>query len=205
MWPRSSGRERAARHPLSAPRTATLASDTYDIVVIADVRFPGSTGTAIAAEITAHAMHGYQTALLPVSGPVPRFPHRVHPDIRALLHRRACDVVGPDRPVDCGLVIVHAPEAFLVPSPHPLRIHSRYRWCIVRDGRCGLADAMDEDWIAVDRHLEQSLGGPVEWHVGSLSLAGQLHRSEIAARLQPDLWAPTVEPMRCMCSAAWMA
>ena len=171
-------------------------SNLYDVVVIADARFPGSTGAVIAAEIAAQAAHGYRTGLLPIRSPFLRFSHRVHPSIAELVRRQACEIVSPEWPVECGLVIVHAPEAFLKPVSRPIRIHSDHRWAIVRDSRCCPGDGSSDQWADIDCHLQQALGGTVEWRFGNSRLAAQLRPSEPAARLEQMLWSPTVDPAR---------
>ena len=66
----------------------------YDLVVLADLRFPGGTSTALATEIRTQAAAGYRTGLVHVKGPVLRLPHPFHPEFRALLD--AAGLASPD-------------------------------------------------------------------------------------------------------------
>ena len=71
----------------------------YDIVIIGDFRFPGGTSTAIAAEIEAQARAGYRTGLVSVKAPVLRYPHPIHPQIRACVD---AGLMRAARPRDSG-------------------------------------------------------------------------------------------------------
>ena len=130
----------------------------YDLVVLADLRFPGGTSTALATEIRTQAAAGYRTGLVHVKGPVLRLPHPFHPEIRALLDAGACELIDPDHPVAAGAVLVHHPQLFTHPPARRLRIATERLLVIVHHPPFDAEGAAFYDVAQIDDHVTEIFG-----------------------------------------------
>ena len=93
------GRAGRCRRPASGPGGALsppMPALAYDVLLISDLRLPGPTGRAIAAEIRAQAGAGYRTALLHVKSPLLGRPHPINPLIRQAIDEGLADWLDPD-------------------------------------------------------------------------------------------------------------
>lgn len=170
-----------------------------DVVVVADPRFPGGTSTAIAAEIEAQARAGYRTGLISIKGPLLKYPHPIHPQLRQMIDDGQCALLDPETPVSAGLILLHHPQILHnLPTRH-LRIDAEHTRLVVHQP---LADADGKpfyDWRRIDRNAEALLGRPVTWSPVGPVVRAQLEqlgeRPLIAATnwhnvLDPEAWQP---------------
>jgi glycosyltransferase involved in cell wall biosynthesis len=84
----------------------------FDILFVADPRFPGGTSTGVASEIAAAHAAGFRCGLLMVKGPVLRAPHPIHPQILDHLDTGRVASADPDSALVAGVTIVHHPTIF---------------------------------------------------------------------------------------------
>lgn len=170
----------------------------FDIVTVADLRFPGGTSTAIAAEIEAQARVGYRTGLLALKAPVLRYPHPIHARIRACIDAGWCELLDPETPVSAGLVLLHHPLILQHLPARPLRIDAEVVRLIVHQPLFDAGGKPFYNWGRIDRHAAALLGEPVTWcPVGPAvrdQIAGLAEPPLLAAEdwhnvLDPDAWA----------------
>lgn len=84
----------------------------FDVVFVADPRFPGGTSTALEAEIRAAAGSGLSVAMLPVKGTVLRQSWPVHPGLAAAVSDGDVAWLEPGRRARATFAIVHHPGLF---------------------------------------------------------------------------------------------
>ncbi len=92
----------------------------FDVVFVADLRFPGGTSTALATEIHA-AMHaGLRAAVKPLRSPLLNASHPVHPEIVDVLKESQFPLLGPNERAHGRFVILHHPLVFCYYPDHAL-------------------------------------------------------------------------------------
>jgi UDP:flavonoid glycosyltransferase YjiC (YdhE family) len=96
--------------------------DFFDIIFIADPRFPGGTSTALAAEVKAAALAGLSVALKPVLSPLLRQARSFHPKLLADVAQSGAVVLGPEARADCRFAVLHHPMVFDRLPAQPLGI-----------------------------------------------------------------------------------
>ncbi len=135
----------------------------YDIVTIGDFRFPGGTSTAIAEELRAQARAGYKTGLLQVKGPILRYPHPFHPQIRACIDEGIAELLDPEQRVSCGIILAHHPSLFTNLPRRRLMVESRQRLLIAHHPPFDALGAPAYDLERCAAHAAEALGGDVIW------------------------------------------
>ena len=143
-------------------RAPSMAS-RYDIVILADPRFPGGTSTALASEIEAQARAGYRTALLALKGPVLKRSHPFHPAIRTALDAGFCELVDPTEPLAAPLLLIHHPQVLSFMPQARLRLEAERQLVIVHHPPFDGDGAPFYDWAEVHRNAEALLGGAPVW------------------------------------------
>lgn len=100
-----------------------MAEDFFDIVFVADPRFPGGTSTAIATEVKAAHQAGFSAAFLPVLSPLLKQARPMHSEISEALAKTQTPMIGPKHRVETRIAILHHPLVFdrLPAEPLPLR------------------------------------------------------------------------------------
>lgn len=168
---------------------------SFDIVVLADPRFPGGTSTALAEELHAGAAANWRTALLPLESAALRFPHPFHPAVRAALDAGAAELVEPGVAIEAGLVLAHHPELFRFQPTQSLRLRAEQRLLIVHHPPRDAEGQPFYDPAAIARNAEESLGGPVLWAPVGPAVRAQL---DGALALLPEDWVNVIdaEPWR---------
>lgn len=96
----------------------------FDIVFVADPRFPGGTSTSLAAEVKAARSAGLTTALKPLFSPLLRQARPYHPQLIADLAQSGTPILGPQMRVDCRFAVLHHPMVFDRLPEEPLRIRA---------------------------------------------------------------------------------
>jgi hypothetical protein len=135
----------------------------YDIVAIGDFRFPGGTSTAVAEELRAQAAAGYRTGLIQLKGPILKFPHGIHPKIRACVDGGLVDLLDPEAAVAARLVLAHHPSVFTHLPRRALRIEADTRLLIVHHPPLDGCGQPSYDWVLIHWQAEAVLGGEVLW------------------------------------------
>jgi hypothetical protein len=84
----------------------------FDIVFVADPRFPGGTSTALASEVKAARAAGLTAALKPIHSPVLRRARPFHPEVLDALDITGTPILGSDVAVTCRFALLHHPLVF---------------------------------------------------------------------------------------------
>jgi hypothetical protein len=169
----------------------------YDIVVLGDLRFPGGTSTAIAAEIEASARAGYRVGLVALKAPVLRFPHPIHPEIGAQIATGRAELLDPETPVSAGLVLVHHPQVLTHLPQAPLRIEAAHRLLIVHHPPFAADGRPFYDWRRIDLNAAALFGQELPWAPVGPAVRRQLEALPEGPRLWPEDWHNVLDP------AAW--
>ena len=128
---------------------------SFDVVIIGDLRFPGGTSTAVAAEIEAQARAGYRTAVLALKAPVLKYPHPIHPQIRAALESGRAELLDPDSTVEAGLVLLHHPQVMTHLPASQLRLRAERRLLIAHHPPFDADGRPFYDWQRIDQHFRE--------------------------------------------------
>lgn len=170
-------------------------SDFFDIVFVADPRFPGGTSTALAAEVQAAARAGLSAALLPVMSPILRQSRPVHKGLADKIEETGTQVLDRGRRVRSLFAIVHHPSLFEGLPQSGLRLRAETVVLVLhhplRDG----TGSVQYDLPRVIEHIELALGAtPVLAPVGPLVRA-QIPRDGVAgAQLTAQDWWNLIDP-----------
>lgn len=169
-------------------------SQRYDIVLLADPRFPGGSSTALASEILAAAGAGYRVALVPLAGAVLRRPHPFHPELRALIDASACDLVAPSTPLSCGLLEVHHPQLLTFLPQQPLRIAAEHHLLVVHHPPVAGDGAPFYDVAATSAVVSEALGRAPLWAPVGPLVRAQLAKLPDHPPLFPEDWVNILDP-----------
>ena len=165
-----------------------------DIVIIGDFRFPGGTSTAIASELEAQARAGYRTGLVSVKAPVLRFPHPIHPQIRACLDAGMAELIDPESAIDAGLMLVHHPMVLANLPTRQLRIEAQERRLIVHQPVFAADGTPFFDWRAIDRHGTALFGERLTWCPVGPAVRAQLEALADPPPLSAEDWHNVLDP-----------
>jgi hypothetical protein len=160
----------------------------YDLVILGDLRFPGGTSTSIATEIRAQAAAGYRTGLIHIKGPVLRFPHPFHPEIRALLDAGRCELIDPDLPVAASAALVHHPQLFTNLPVRRLRVATERVLVIVHHPPLDADGAAFYDLARIDEHVAEIFGFRPLWAPISATVRRQLETLALPPQLFDCDW-----------------
>lgn len=166
----------------------------HDIVILADLRFPGGTSTAIAAEIEAQARAGYRTGLIALKAPVLRYPHPIHPGIAAAIEAGWCELLDPETPTSAGLLLLHHPQILEHLPTRTIRVDAAVKRLIVHQPVNDAEGRPFFDAARVDRHAAILLGERVTWSPVGPAVRRQLERLPDPPLLAPEDWHGVVDP-----------
>ena len=166
----------------------------YDLVVIGDFRFPGGTSTAVAEELRAQAAAGYRTGLIQFKAPVLKYPHPIHPRIRACFEEGLADLLDPEAAVASRLVVAHQPSLFTYLPRRALRIEAEARLLIVHHPPFDGLGQASYDCAAIHRNAEAVLGGEVLWAPVGPAVREQFAALEDPPPLLPLDWYNVLDP-----------
>lgn len=170
-------------------------SPRYDIVLLADPRFPGGSSTALASEIRAAAAAGYRAALVPLAGAVLRRPHPFHPELRALIDGGACELVAASTPLSCGLLEIHHPQLLTFLPQQPLRITAEQRLLIVHHPPFAGDGTPFYDVAAIARTVHEALGTTPLWAPVGPLVRAQLEALPDHPPLLAEDWVNILDPL----------
>lgn len=182
-----------------------MARRPFDVVIIGDLRFPGGTSTAIAAEIEAQARAGYRTAVLALKAPVLKYPHPIHPQIRALVDAGRAELLDPDSAVEAGLVLLHHPQVMTHLPVSQLRVRAERRRLVAHHPPFDAEGKPFYDWRRVDANAAALLGSPVSWAPVGPAVRGQLQSLGLAAPLSAKDWHNVLDPEAWHVERSWEA
>ena len=167
---------------------------SYDIIILADLRFRGGTSTAVLNEIEANRRAGYRTALVPIRCPIMRFPHPFHPGIRAVIDAGVVDLVPASEPMDCGLLLIHHPQLFENLPVHSIDIRCDQALTIVHHPPFNGYGKADFEVAAIHQNATLAVGRESEWAPISPIVRDQFARLEQRPPLLGFDWYNVLDP-----------
>jgi hypothetical protein len=171
-----------------------MISREYDLVILGDFRFPGGTSTGIAEELVAGAAAGYRIALIHFKGPVLKYPHPVHPRIRACIDDGRVDLLDPNQPVTGRLLLVHDPRLFTHRLLQTMHVSAERKLLIVWHPPLDGSGAPAYDWAGIDRNARALLGEDLLWAPVGPLVRAQFETIDEGPRLFPGDWHSVVDP-----------
>ncbi|MGA9275384.1 hypothetical protein [Ilumatobacter sp.] len=159
-----------------------------DVLVIAELRFPGGTSTSLVEELIAARDAGYRVGVLHLASPRLGPTASVHPGLRRILDEGIADLVLPGESVRAPLTIVKHPMAFAAPLGAALPVDTDT--VIVTVGQVP-ADAAEVyyDPKKVDANIVEALGSHPNWAPVSAAVRATLHGVEVA----DDDWTEIID------------
>lgn len=177
----------AVLDPVSS-RATILTSAAYDIALISDFRFPGGTGSAIAAEVEAAAAAGYRIALVHLEAANLKEPLPFNERVQQALERGLAVRHHPDQPLEARLAAIHNPYTCVHLPARALRVQAEHRLLIAHHPPL---DALGEpyyDAARCDLHAREILGGPIDWAPVGPKVRAQLQSLPASPRLTAADW-----------------
>lgn len=135
----------------------------YDIVIVADIRFPSAMSIEIAEEIAAQARAGFRTGLVQIKAPALKHPHPIHSKIRACIDQGMADILDPDSKIETKLSVIHHPILFASLPNRPLRISSNIVLLIVHQPPFNGYGEENYDARRIDQNVREIFGNEVIW------------------------------------------
>ncbi|MGE3290260.1 MAG: glycosyltransferase [Geminicoccaceae bacterium] len=178
-------------------------SRSFDVVIIGDLRFPGGTSTAMAAEIEAQARAGYRTGVISLKAPVLKYPHPIHPQIRAALESGRAELLDPDSTVETGLVLLHHPQVMTNLPASQLRVRAEQRLLIAHHPPFDADGNAFYDWQRIDQNAAALLGGAVPWAPVGPTVRAQLLDLGLATAPWTADWHNVLDPAAWAVSRDW--
>ncbi|MGH6919615.1 MAG: glycosyl transferase, partial [Geminicoccaceae bacterium] len=166
----------------------------YDVVTIGDFRFPGGTSTGVVEELRAQAAAGYRAGLIQLKGPVLKYPHPIHPEIRRCLDDGIADLLDPDTAIAARLLLVHHPSLFTYLPRRALRVDAETRLLIVPHPPFDGLGQPSYDCTSIHRNAEAVLGGDVLWAPVGPAVREQLTTLDNPPPLFPLDWHGVLDP-----------
>jgi hypothetical protein len=94
----------------------------FDIIFVADPRFPGGTSTALLSEVKAAHLAGLTAALKPIHSPILRRARSFHPELLKVLSETDTPILGSNIATSCRFALLHHPLVFETFPAEPLNI-----------------------------------------------------------------------------------
>lgn len=129
-----------------------------DILFVADLRFPGGTSTALAAEIEAAAQAGLDARLLAVRSGLLKQPRPVHPQIRALLDDGRIRLADPAQRISARVTVIHHPMIFTRPPDRRIDLTTRQLVLVLHHPPVDAGGTRQYDLAAVVEAIEIGFG-----------------------------------------------
>ncbi len=138
---------------------------SFDVVMAADLRFPGGTSTAVADEIRVLHAAGRSIGLVQMDAPIfGAQPHPVHPRLAELLEAGKATRLEEHDVVDAPLLLIHHPMVLAGEPRRPLPVVRAARRVII--AHHAPLDARDRpyyDCRRLERVGARLFGGPLIW------------------------------------------
>lgn len=178
----------ARPRPADGPTSATVC-ETFDVIVLTDMRTPRDTALRIAHEAGIQAQAGLRTGFLHIPAPSQKASF-IHPEIDACVREGLAEAIDPreNRPLRARLLIIHAPHAVPGASLAGLpRIAAERVLVVVDQPPRRLYDVAE-----TDRAFAACFGGRVTWAPMNGGVRRGLEAANAGIDLWPEDWRPAV-------------
>jgi UDP:flavonoid glycosyltransferase YjiC (YdhE family) len=183
------GRSKVTRPRASDSHNPSAEAESFDVVVLTDMRTPRDTALRIAHEAGIQSQAGMRTGFLHVAAPSMKTAF-IHPEIDACVREGLAEVIDPRRhhPLRARLLVIHAPHA--VPPASLARLPR-----IAADRVLVVVDQPPQrlyDVAEADRAFAACFGGRVTWAAVNGRVRRGLESSNAGIDLWPEDWRPAV-------------
>lgn len=135
----------------------------FDVIIVADFRFPGGTSSAVAAEIRALHEGGFSVALYQVNSPVLASSMDWNDRICSRLRAGDATILHPGEPAICDVLLAHSPWLFTRPQPEQPQIEASLRVLIVHHTPTDANGRLNYDPDVVNRNACRAFGASFYW------------------------------------------
>lgn len=136
---------------------------SFDVIIVADFRYPGGTSSAVAAEVRALRRGGHSVALIQVYSPILRGARQWNDRIQALVESGYALVLDSGLAASCHLLLLHSPWLFKEPQAKPPWIESGLRILVTHHTPTDANGRLNYDPVLVDRYASEAFGGALCW------------------------------------------
>jgi len=184
------GRGKVARPRAADRRNSTAEPESFDVIVLTDMRTPRDTALRIAHETGIQAQAGLRTGFLHVPAPSLKALF-IHPEIDACVREGLAEAIDPrvHRPLRARLLMIHGPQG--VPKTSLARLPQ-----ILAERVLVVVDQPPRqlyDVAEMDRAFAACFGGRVSWAAVNDRVRRGLEASNAGIDLWPEDWRPAVQ------------
>ncbi|MEM9357500.1 MAG: glycosyltransferase [Pseudomonadota bacterium] len=167
----------------------------YDIAMLADLRFPGGTSTAIASELWAAGETGWKTAILPIKGPLLTAPDSVHPQIAAAVAAGKAEIIDPTSKIEAGAFIIHNPKILARLPDEGINVRATHSLMIAHHPPFNTKGAANYDLPQVSQNAQTVANNEVLWAPVGPIVRTQLENADIGGlKLIDHDWVNILNP-----------
>lgn len=141
----------------------TMTSPSFDVIIVADLRFPGGTSSAVAAEVRALRMGKHSVGLYQLNSAILRRDRPWNERIRSLVQDGDAVIVPPGAPASSHVLLAHSPWLFIQPQPEQPQIDAGLRLLVAHHTPTDANGSLNYDPMVVDRHAAGAFGQPFIW------------------------------------------
>lgn len=135
----------------------------FDVIIVADFRFPGGTSSAVAAEIRALHQGGFSVALYQMNSPILTSARSWNDRICRRVEAEQAVVLRPGEAASCDLLLAHSPWLFTRPQPEQPRIEAGLRILVAHHTPTDAKGRLNYDPELVNRNACRAFGSPFYW------------------------------------------
>lgn len=140
-----------------------MTKQIFDVIIVADFRFPGGTSSAVAAEIRALRQGGYSVALYQIDAPILTNIERWNDRITGLVDAGDAVVLPADSEASCRVLLIHSPWLFVEAPKQRPRLESSLNILVAHHTPTDARGRLNYDAVLVEHNASKAFGGPVVW------------------------------------------
>lgn len=166
--------------------------DTYDIVMLSDLRLPGGTTASMAEEIRAQAAAGYRTALVHVDSPLVAKDLGISAHLRRCIDEGLADLMLSGASIRARLAVLRHPTVFQTMSALPVDVQAETAVLVANNTAADGTGAIHYDADAVTDAVVRVLGVKPLWAPISATVRSSLAGSG-SAHLAAQDWVNVID------------
>lgn len=140
-----------------------MTRSNFDVIIVADFRFPGGTSSAVAAEIRALHEGGFSVALFQANSPILERTRQWNDIVLARVDAGQAAVLRPGEPAACDVLLAHSPWLFTRPQPEQPQIEAALRVLIAHHTPTDATGRLNYDPELVSGNACRAFGSPFYW------------------------------------------
>lgn len=173
-----------------------MTKQRLDVIFVGDFREPLCATSTVLEQITAAAAAGYRTGVLQLKSVSIDYPAPLHHVLRALITGNEITLLDPDLPSAADILIATDPTLFTFLPKRRLQLDAGLRLIMVREAPLNTDDDEIYDWITINRHAAEVLGGAVTFAPLNHTIRHALINLDPAPSWTEDDWRDVVDAKR---------